>query len=195
MEKRILGNIGILIILFIILVLIRKQKKNKILRLIKEQNFMKLEAEIDKGSTRMLIPAYNRETIRLNSYLMQKDKKKIDRQFERLWPVRKNDLQNQDFLVKTFQHYLFEEDRQRCRKILEEMRKSISRKSVIHDADMLYNIFFEQKYDYIEEWKARMETLPNEQKVMCAYYISMQYKNKKDYEQAEKYEQLAKKLI
>ena len=60
---------------------------------------------------------------------------------------------------------------------------------------MLFQIFFENSSAYINELKQKMETMENEQKAMCAYYISLQYENKKDEYHAQKYRELSKRLF
>lgn len=66
---------GLLVLIFIIFVL-RQIKKYKIWRLIQAERYQSLEKELDKTSTRMLIKAYNRENLKLNCYLLQRDKKR-----------------------------------------------------------------------------------------------------------------------
>lgn len=179
-DKNILISIGILLLLIAVFSILRYLKQRKIFRFIQTQNFSELEKELDSITTRMLIKPYNRENIRLNMYLMERDKKKINEQFERLYPILKKPLQNQEFLTKMFQHYLFEQDEKRCKKLLGTIQESIQQASILHEAQMLFQIFFENSSAYINELKQKMETMENEQKAMCAYYISLQYENKKE---------------
>ncbi len=194
-NKNILISIGILLLLIAVFSILRYLKQRKIFRFIQTQNFSELEKELDSITTRMLIKPYNRENIRLNMYLMERDKKKINEQFERLYPILKKPLQNQEFLTKMFQHYLFEQDEKRCKKLLGTIQESIQQASILHEAQMLFQIFFENSSAYINELKQKMETMENEQKAMCAYYISLQYENKKDEYHAQKYRELSKHLF
>ena len=193
--KNILISIGMLLLLIVLFSLLRFLKQRKILKFMQTQSFSKLEKELDSITTRMLIKPYHRENIRLNIYLMERDKKKINEQFERLYPIFKKPLQNQEFLTKMFQHYLFEYDEKRCKKLLNAMQESIQQTSILHETQMLFQIFFENSFAYIDELKQRMKTMENEQKAMCAYYISLQYENKKDEYHAQKYREFSKHLF
>lgn len=184
-----------LLLLIVLFSLLRFLKQRKILKFMQTQSFSKLEKELDSITTRMLIKPYHRENIRLNIYLMERDKKKINEQFERLYPIFKKPLQNQEFLTKMFQHYLFEYDEKRCKKLLNAMQESIQQTSILHETQMLFQIFFENSFAYIDELKQRMKTMENEQKAMCAYYISLQYENKKDEYHAQKYREFSKHLF
>lgn len=194
-NNNILTSIGILLLLIVLFSILRYLKQKSILRRIQTQNFSKLEEELDSITTRMLIKPYNCENIRLNLYLMKRDKKKINKQFERLYPILKNPLQNQEFLTKMFQHYLFEQDEKRCKKLLDAIQESIQQASILHETQMLFQIFFEDSFAYIDEMKQKMKEMKDEQKAMCAYYISLQYENKKDEYHAQKYRELSKQLF
>lgn len=194
-NNNILTSIGILLLLIVLFSILRYLKQKSILRRIQTQNFSKLEEELDSITTRMLIKPYNRENIRLNLYLMKRDKKKINKQFERLYPILKNPLQNQEFLTKMFQHYLFEQDEKRCKKLLDAIQESIQQASILHETQTLFQIFFEDSFAYIDEMKQKMKEMKDEQKAMCAYYISLQYENKKDEYHAQKYRELSKQLF
>ena len=138
-DKNILISIGILLLLIAVFSILRYLKQRKIFRFIQTQNFSELEKELDSITTRMLIKPYNRENIRLNMYLMERDKKKINEQFERLYPILKKPLQNQEFLTKMFQHYLFEQDEKRCKKTIRYYsRKSIQQASILHKNSKCY---------------------------------------------------------
>ncbi len=77
----------IIVILLIVIIEILHFTEKKILSLIKKQELDSLENELNKITTRMLVPSYNRENLLLNCYLMQKNNEKINIQFEKLWNV------------------------------------------------------------------------------------------------------------
>ncbi len=184
-----------LIVIIFFISLLRYFVKKKIMLLIQKQDIEELLMEIDKNITKMLVPAYSREGIRLSAYLMQNDSQKIEEQFRKMWEVPAKPLQRQDFLVKMFNYYIFLPNQEKSKMMLEAIKKEIRCKETVQQAQMLYNIFFKNSYAYINELEKNMEFYTKEQKAMAYYYISMQYKNMNNMEKANEYKEKSKKCI
>lgn len=185
----------IVILLIVIIEILRILKKKKILSLIKKQELDSLENELNKITTRMLVPSYNRENLLLNCYLMQKNNEKINIQFEKLWNVSKKDIHNQEFLTKMFNHYAFSGNKKQSKRILDEIKRKINKPNIVYEAEMIYEIFFKKSSKYIDDLKEKMNVMENEQKGMAAYFISVQYRNMNNVKKVEEYEQISKQYF
>ncbi|MDX8417317.1 hypothetical protein [Absicoccus intestinalis] len=185
---------GLLVLIFLIFVL-RQIKKHKIWRLIQTEQYQRLEKELDKTSTRMLIKAYNRENLKLNCYLMQRNKDKINGQYHKMRDIHKKPLDDQEFLTKMFNYYLQDNNKNECKNIISAMEKHLTNKTIINESKMLFNIIFNKSSAYIDLFIDQMKNMKDEQKGIACYYLSIQYKNKGEVENQQKYEKLSKQYL
>ncbi|MCI5774715.1 MAG: hypothetical protein MR210_09150 [Erysipelotrichaceae bacterium] len=185
------------IISFIVLMAIEvglsKWKTNHVLKLIQMQKYEELEKELNKFSTKILIPRYNVEYLRLNSYLLQKKDAQVEQQFALLMQFRKNKPQQADLLMKIYNFYMEKENKEECKKYLAEIEK-LDNKAMYDEAKMMYDIFLDKKANHIDQLLAEAQKAPENIRAPFYYMIAKQYENMDDQETADKYYQLAKKI-
>lgn len=70
---------------------------------------------LDGKLTSMLYPRYNRDYLRLNSYLLREDHKRADEMFDLLLGLNLPKMQRVDLVIKAFNYYVGQEDRKRPR--------------------------------------------------------------------------------
>ena len=71
---------------------------------------------LDAKLTSMLYPRYNRDYLRLNSYLLREDHKRADEMFDLLLGLNLPKMQRVDLVIKAFNYYVGQEDRKKSKK-------------------------------------------------------------------------------
>lgn len=161
----------------------QKAKQKKIFQILKSGKLDELEKELDSTSSRMLIPSFNREFIKLNAYLMNQKTDKIDSQFEILFKTKMNDKQKREAVLKAFEYYVQLKDKEKSASLLKEI-KTFGDLGLVAHSQMLFDILIEKSTSYIDVLVAKQDEGNNMDRGMNAYLISMQYGylNKKDKE-------------
>ena len=161
----------------------QKSKQKKIFELLKSGNVQAVENELNSASCRMLIPAFNREFIKLNAYLLNQKTDKIDEQFDILFKTKMNDQQRKESVLKAFEYYVQLKDKEKSSALLQEI-KNFDDYGLAAHSQMLYDILIDRSTNYIDILTAKQNEGNNADRGMNAYLISLQYGylNKKDKE-------------
>ena len=161
----------------------QKSKQKKIFELLKSGDIQAVEHELNSASCRMLIPAFNREFIKLNAYLLNQKTDKIDEQFDILFKTKMNDQQRKEALLKAFEYYVQLKDKEKSSALLQEI-KNLDDYGLAAHSQMLYDILIDKSTNYIDVLTAKQNEGNNMNRGMNAYLISLQYGylNKKDKE-------------
>ena len=166
-------------------------KQKQLLQLLNQKSFEKLHREFSSFWTRILMPKYNLEYIKLNCYLMERNKNQIDAQFEKLFPLKKSSRQQEDLLRKSFEYYLETENKKQCEKILDLMDTL----DIKQEAQMMFDILLNKKADYIDFLLEKAENCTGENKAVCYTLVAQQYANINDKDSEQKYQTLAKNIL
>lgn len=170
----------IAIVATIVLVVITQVWKQRILKKLftylqqgKFEEYFKL---LDSFSCKYLYPAFNREYMRLNGYLMKADVKKIEECFDLILRMRMNKKQELDVVIKAFYYYLDEGNKKKCKTLLARL-KNIADESIAQECKVIYDILLEEKTAYIDDMEAQLkeEGLEDTQKGMFHYMLALQY--------------------
>ena len=181
----------ILCSLVILYFLLSFHKQKQLLQLLNQKSFEKLHREFSSFWTRILMPKYNLEYIKLNCYLMERNKNQIDAQFEKLFPLKKSSRQQEDLLRKSFEYYLETENKKQCEKILDLMDTL----DIKQEAQMMFDILLDKKADYIDFLLEKAENCIGENKAVCYTLVAQQYANINDKDSERKYQTLAKNVL
>ena len=181
----------ILCSLVILYFLLSFHKQKQLLQLLNQKSFEKLHREFSSFWTRILMPKYNLEYIKLNCYLMERKKNQIDAQFEKLFPLKKSSRQQEDLLRKSFEYYLETENKKQCEKILDLMDNL----DIKQEAQMMFDILLDKKADYIDFLLEKAENCTGENKAVCYTLVAQQYANINDKDSERKYQTLAKNVL
>ena len=77
---------------------------------------------LDDKLTSMLYPRYNRDYLRLNSYLLREDHKRASEMFDLLLGLNLPKMQRVDLVIKAFNYYVGQEDRKKSKELLHEIK-------------------------------------------------------------------------
>lgn len=187
-------SLALVLAVFIVLQLIRRAKQRQLLYALREQDFAGLEQLLAKPSTKLLIPLYNLEYIRLNVLIAKGDRPGTDAQFDKLLQAKKSRVQTEDLLMKAFHYYLEAEDAKRCQDLLAQLKES-GNTPVYEEAVLLYDVLLDHSSAHIDELTVRLEQAAPQEQVVYYYLLSKQYANAGDKQKAEEYERKAKAVL
>ena len=128
-----------------------KIMKNTIMkRLIKDlqkQDFDDYYKTVDSFATKLLIPPFNREYMRMNGLIMQGRKGKVEEQFDLMLNMRMNQKQEIDIVMKAFYYYMEDENKRRAKQLLERVRKFGD--DYYNESKIMYDVYLEKSTEYI----------------------------------------------
>ena len=198
MDQNILIAIVIAIILTIVMFLVskslRNKKQNLMITYLQTGKFEQFETLCESFLVKMLFPRYNIEYLKLNAYILEGDEQKTKEQFDSLLSVKKSKVQTEDITMKAFNYYVGLEDKEKCTELLESI-KTFTNERMVQEATIMYDIFILKQGNHIEEVLKMMEGMPEAQRGVNEYLLSVQYANIGDEENAKKYEKLSKKHL
>ena len=158
-----------------------KIMKNTIMkRLIKDlqkQDFDDYYKTVDSFATKLLIPPFNREYMRMNGLIMQGRKGKVEEQFDLMLNMRMNQKQEIDIVMKAFSYYMEDENKRRAKQLLERVRKFGD--DYYNESKIMYDVYLEKSTEYIAsmEEALKQEDLPEMNRGMFMYLLGLQYGN------------------
>lgn len=151
---------------------------------------------LDSLSCKYFYPPFNREYMRLNAYMMIPDQKKIGEQFDLMLGMRMAKKQDLDVSIKAFYYYLDEENKKKCRELLERLKK-LDQEGMAHECEVIYDIFLCKETKYIETMEEQLKDpeCKGLNRGMFQYMLGLQYGYKKDHKKEMEYLQLAKEEL
>ena len=146
---------------------------------------------------KFLFPPYNIEYLKLNSALLENNKKEINKQFEKMFKYRLSHMQKKDLLMKAFNYYITIGDDKHAKKVLNIIMQTDD-DDLKKETEMLYKILFENSSEYIDAMLKTLCDASEQDRPFVEYLLYHQYKNMNDKENSslykEKYIQHAKEL-
>lgn len=168
--------IGIFLVFYILLIIVKSKIQKTLITFLKNHDFYRFDTLISKSIVKALFPPYNLEYLILNRYLLEDNKAKVDKQFEKLLRASKKS-QKKDIFLKAFEYYAFNSDKKKAARYYNELNKLQDPKLTKY-TDLIYDIFILDKPNHIEELENDFETLhPNQQKYYAQLLLT-QYKLK-----------------
>ena len=170
-----------------------KWKTNVILKLLQQQEFDKLDKELNNTITKAFLPRFNVEYVRLNSYLMQNKADLVENQLNVIMKLRKSKMQEANILMLAFNYYVEKEDKEKCHYYLNEIAK-LNNDQMYQDAKIMCDIFIDKKANHIDELLHKIDTIDDHQaKAVYYYMVAKQYENMNDRVNMQKYLDLAQR--
>lgn len=198
MDKNILIAIAVAVVLTIIMFLVSKslrvKKQNEMITYLQTGKFEAFEKLTNSFIVKMLFPRYNIEYMKLNAYILEGDEAKIENQFDGLLSVKKSKVQTEDITMKAFNYYVGVENKEKCATLIETIN-TFTNERMVQEANIMYDVFILKKANHIDEILEMMEGMPDAQRGVNEYLLSVQYANINDQENAKKYENLSKKHL
>ena len=91
-------------------------------RLMAAKQWDEFDRLLDGKLTSMLYPRYNRDYLRLNSYLLREDHEHASEMFDLLLGLNLPKMQRVDLVIKAFNYYVGQEDRKKSKELLHEIK-------------------------------------------------------------------------
>lgn len=174
--KIIIIAIVVTIVLIVVTQFWKQRIFKKLFAYLQQGKFDEYFKLLDSFSCKYLYPAFNREYMRLNGYLMKADGKKIEECFDVMLHMRMNKKQELDVVIKAFYYYLDEGNKKKCKTLLTRL-KNIAEENIVQECKVIYDILLEEKTSYIDDMEAQLkeEGLQDAQKGMFHYMLALQY--------------------
>ena len=186
--------VGIVVIIFIGYLITKNTVKGKLMLAFQNRDFDAYYKLLDRTITKIMIPAYNIEYMRLNGLIEEKKSKKVDDQFALLFKGRKTEKQKENLYQKCLQYYVDVNQSKKCHQVLKSMKDNQLNEKIIEEATWIVDILVDHQANHIQDIQSQLNTATKEQKVVYYYLLKSQYLNKQDNAMAMKYERLLKDL-
>lgn len=139
---------------------------------------------LDAKLTSMLYPRYNRDYLRLNSYLLREDHKRADEMFDLLLGLNLPKMQRVDLVIKAFNYYVGQEDRKKSKELLHEIKgfEGGQAEAVAHECQLMYDTMILKRHNDIPELERMLKEAGDDKVKSCRleYLLALQYQNKGD---------------
>ncbi len=168
--------IVVTVILIVVTQLWKQSIFKKLFSYLQQGKFDEYFKLLDSFGCKYFYPAFNREYMRLNGYMMKADVKKIEECFDLILHMRMNKKQELDVVIKAFYYYLDEENKKKCKTMLTRL-KNIADENIYKECKVIYDILLEEKTIYIDDMEEQLkeEGLQAPQKGMFHYMLALQY--------------------
>lgn len=102
--------------------IVRRSQFKKLRAAMMDGRFDEFLSRVESRLCRTALPAYTREHLKLNAYLMQGDTGQVAAQFDRMLALRLPKRERRDLVGKAFTFFADQRDRPRAEQLLEEIR-------------------------------------------------------------------------
>lgn len=151
---------AVIIILLILPQIVKRVVYKKLTGYLSAREYEQFEKMLDGFACTFSFKPYNREYMRLNSYFMQGDKKKIEAQLDTIFSKMKmRDEQKAAAAKQGFYFYMENKLFNKAERMLSICRKADKNTGELHTMEMMYSILALKKSDYIQEIRERLEPM------------------------------------
>ena len=190
-------NIWVMLLIVILLITVAyslyrssltKKYTNQLGELLVNKDFKTFDSMVNDPKVKKAVYPFNLDYMKLNSYMLRGDRRKIDAGFETFQKVNLNRKQKETIAVEGFTYYMGIRDKEKAKYFLDLMNQSSTNKAILDTSNEYYGIVYEGKTDKLEEMLLETEALPEEEKSFNEYLISVMYRTLGDKKKAEEYE-------
>lgn len=124
---------------------------------------------LDGKLTSMLYPRYNRDYLRLNSYLLREDHERAGEMFDLLLGLNLPKMQRVDLVIKAFNYYVGQEDRKKSKELLHEIKgfEGGQAEAVAHECQLMYDTMILKRHNDIPELERMLEDVGDDPVKRC----------------------------
>lgn len=147
-----------------------------------EERWGDFERLLDGKLTSMLYPRYNRDYLRLNSYLLREDYARANELFDELLQLKLPNMQRVDLVIKAFNYFVGRENRTRSKELLDEIMTYEGERvePIKAECQLMYDTMILKHSDDIDAIKAQIESTEGAKRGRLEYILALQYRNKGD---------------
>ncbi len=175
---------------------------NRLTRYLMQGDFKSFDALSEQFLTRYLIPVFNLDFMKMNSYLARGDEENTNKIFEHFDQCRLNKAQKYAVASNAFYYYLSMEEDEKCRKYYQTLKENDAANKETEMADWLYDAYVEGGCRYLDRILEVYGNAQEQAKPQLEALLARNYENKGDKKNANLYnkklkqyaEELDKKL-
>lgn len=167
----------LLIILAIWLAILKKRIFTKVYHYLKIEDYDNFFECVDSRLARMMIPIYMREYYKLNAYIKMDDYQNVTKQFNYLMKLNLNSYQLNSILISGFNYYCYQNDKKKCRKILDKMKEVFDEQRYFK-YQRHFDILMNNDTSYIDEIKKDLDKHRGKMKGYLEYLLAKSYQSK-----------------
>lgn len=184
--------IVVIIVALIVWILFSRFMKQHLLKQclndLKKQQFKEYDEKLNSLLYRYFFPTFNREYMRLNGFVFEGDKQKVEDQFDNLLSMRMGKNQEKDIVSKAFYYYIDDSNKRMSKKLLERLKLIVDQAS-IQEYQIIYDVVIEKSTSYIEVMEQALldSSISASSRGMFHYMIGLQYSNLKQMKKCKEY--------
>lgn len=179
------------IVMFTIINTLKTKNYRKLIGYLEKGDYNSFYKTIETKKIKLLFPKSSLLDLKLNASLVQQNKKEAIFYLEQLCSLPLTTPQKENYYMKAFNFFVGLNDKKNSKKYL-DLINALDNERMKMEANRVYNIYILKNDKYLSELKEELEGMEDYQKGVNEYLISIIYKNKKDFENAKKYEALSK---
>lgn len=147
-----------------------------------EERWGDFERLLDGKLTSMLYPRYNREYLRLNSYLLRENYADANKLFDELLQLKLPNMQRVDLVIKAFNYFVGRENRTRSKELLDEIKTYQGERvePIQAECQLMYDTMILKHSDDIDDITRQIEEADAAKRGRLEYLLALQYRNKGD---------------
>lgn len=197
--RNIVVIVGIIVLVLILIPQIMRQVMyKKIMNDLSNKNYDAAQKKLDGFWCMFTFSPYNREFLRLNAFMMQGDREKIEAQFDNMFDqLRMNKKQTYVLAQRAFYTYLETGEHEKAAVMLEKCKAS-GKEGSTKNMQLMYDVMVDHKSNHIEEVQTRLETLQQKEDAyskeanrvrigIYEYLIGLQYLNQQNKKMSRTY--------
>lgn len=153
-------------------------------QLMATEQWTEFDRLLDSKLTGLLYPRYNRDYLRLNSYLLREDHAHAEELFELLLGLQLPKMQRVDLVIKAFNYYAGRENGAKAKELLNEIKgyEGDRAEAVKHECQLMYDTMILKRHNDIAELERMVDEAADEKlkRGRLEYLLALQYRNKGD---------------
>lgn len=173
-----------LIVIFVVLTLVimfmftygKRVQMDRLSILLDCKDWNEFDKVADSFLTKALVKHYDLESIKLNSYIMRKDSKRIDEQFDLLFKAKKSIGKDINITLRGFEYYVYEKNKNKANELLTHL-EAIADKSITSFCKREYDILIEGATNHIPQLEKEIKETEGQKKYVLAYLLKLSYEN------------------
>jgi hypothetical protein len=171
---------------------LKRRRYSEMVNCVEERNFAKFDQLVSDRWTKLLLPKFSLLDMKLNAAILEGNEKKATSYFDEIIHLPLTPKMKEQYYMKGFNFYVAQENKKKARQYL-DLVEGLGNERMLTEAKRVYNIYILKNDKDLNALLKELEDLPEEGRGVNEYLISLIYKNKKDLENAKKYEALSEK--
>lgn len=139
---------------------------------------------LDSKLTALLYPRYNRDYLRLNSYLLREDHAHAEEMFDLLLGLNLPKMQRVDLVIKAFNYYAGRENKAKSKELLAEIKtyEGDRAETLKHECQLMYDTMILKRHNDIAELERMIDETDGDRlkRGRLEYLLALQHRNKGD---------------